>query len=167
MSYNGIGLPSAKGSATSGHVQRSLARPPRATNTKISKNTHARRAHTPDASVRAHARAREVELRVAQLRDTLEDEQDRGSDITDAEIDARCDTLRRELREAQTHSSEERSHSEVTTQSPSGVTAYRARDKRTTAPPQKSGDASPSPSRASPRPSAPTSRAAPAESRDK
>ena len=165
MSYNGIGLPSAKGSATSGHVQRSLARPPRATKNHVSKNTHARRAHTPDASVRAHARAREVELRVAQLRDTLEDKQDRGSDITDAEIDARCAALRRELQEAQTNSTDERSHSEVTTHSHSGVTAYRARDKRTGTSPQKSGDASSSRSRSGP--SAPTSRAAPAESRDK
>ncbi|CDO93290.1 unnamed protein product [Kluyveromyces dobzhanskii CBS 2104] len=98
MSYNGIGLSSAKGSSTSGYVQQSLA-----LNNK-KRDRHAERSKTyqtnelrpvvQDESVLAHKVKREVELLVSEYRDKLEDSQD---DLSEDVIDEKCDIYRKSL----------------------------------------------------------------------
>ncbi|CCK68076.1 U2-type spliceosomal complex subunit CWC21 KNAG_0A03970 [Huiozyma naganishii CBS 8797] len=109
MSYNGIGLKSAKGSSTSGHVQKSLAG--RAEGRSNAKNYTARRAALKSASksdpgklaavkhesMAKHLNKRKVELQVSELRDKLEDQQETDASLTDEVIDERCNALREEL----------------------------------------------------------------------
>lgn len=127
MSYNGIGLPSAKGSATSGHVQRSLVRPhsgkPRGKVAKTKKAPQAKNETTATATataplLTAHMSKREIELRVAELRDRLEEQQDKGDSITDTEVEDKCRALRKKLREQHLRDSR--------------VTQYKKRGDRTT-----------------------------------
>ncbi|CCC68326.1 hypothetical protein NCAS_0B02420 [Naumovozyma castellii] len=109
MSYNGIGLKSAKGSSTSGHIQKSLAN----NTARISKSkdkgnqtktnprlVHLEKIQKVDAladkkvlSIVSHMTKREIELRVSELRDKLEDE----DKLTDEQIDEKCNTLRKTL----------------------------------------------------------------------
>ncbi|AEY98554.1 FAGL263Wp [Eremothecium gossypii FDAG1] len=100
MSYNGIGLKTAKGSSTSGHIQRSLA-DNQAGNVKNFSSrkeesqgrvARASRERKLDGSMAAHAGRREIEVRVSELRDELED-----ADIDAEEIERRCEQLRRQL----------------------------------------------------------------------
>lgn len=130
MSYNGIGLKSAKGSSTSGHIQKSLA----SNDEKISLlNYKARKLQKQRNNVKddnnsnrikkisqlktikngnfisqiqnsmvKHLSKREIELKVSELRDQLEDDRDRDSNknnkkLTDSEIDQKCNALREEL----------------------------------------------------------------------
>lgn len=110
MSYNGIGLPSAKGSSTSGHIQRSLASNDERDNTKkkgyllrqkqiqtknVKKPVHH---HSETALQNKRNNLRDIELQVSELRDRLEDEMDEGDKtITDDIIDKKCQLLREQL----------------------------------------------------------------------
>ena len=94
MSSN-VGLSTPRGSGTSGYVQRNLSSfkprdssygqpyPPR---------DSLPRQRKPDKDILAHDRAREIEVKVFELRDKLEDE---GKD--EDTIDAECDALREKL----------------------------------------------------------------------
>lgn len=107
MSYNGIGLKSAKGSSTSGHIQRSLANDQdtrklqnfNARNNKNKKVQKNKPVPEKDAQLMKHLSKRDVELQVSELRDKLEDLQDDDPEITDEFIDSECDKLRKELLE--------------------------------------------------------------------
>lgn len=112
MSYNGIGLKSAKGSSTSGHIQRSLANNDEATQTKLKNYTARRKEKLKDARSRLnegirkktrgtesplnsmvkHLDKRQIEVAVSELRDELEDD-----DVEEATVDERCQELRIEL----------------------------------------------------------------------
>ncbi|GAB1320136.1 RNA-splicing factor [Madurella fahalii] len=95
MSDN-VGLSTPRGSGTSGYVQRNLAhmRPrdmaapyqPR----DLDSLKHKQR--QPDKGLLEHERKREVEVKVFELRDKLEEE-----GIEEEEIDSRCDELRKKL----------------------------------------------------------------------
>ncbi|KAI1478984.1 hypothetical protein K445DRAFT_315646 [Daldinia sp. EC12] len=95
MSDN-VGLSTPRGSGTSGYVQRNLAHlKPRDRaapyNTKdLDSLKHRQR--QPDKEILEHDRKREVEVKVFELRDQLEDE-----GVDEDEIDKRCDALRKEL----------------------------------------------------------------------
>ncbi|KAI1772485.1 cwf21-domain-containing protein [Hypoxylon cercidicola] len=96
MSDN-VGLSTPRGSGTSGYVQRNLAQlKPRDRaapyNTKDFDLKHRQR--QPDKEILEHDRKREVEVKVFELRDQLEDE-----GVDEEEIDKRCDTLRKELQD--------------------------------------------------------------------
>ncbi|KAL2270411.1 hypothetical protein VTJ83DRAFT_2595 [Remersonia thermophila] len=93
MSDN-VGLPTPRGSGTSGYIQRNLAHmkprdlapyPPR-------DNDRQHRPRQPDKGLLEHERKREVEVKVFELRDRLEEE-----GVEEDEIEARCDELRKKL----------------------------------------------------------------------
>ena len=108
MSYNGIGLPSAKGSSTSGHIQRSLASSNERDNIKR-KSYLLRQSEARDKKqtkkIRKPVRVvpnkrndlRDIELQVSELRDKLEDDMDDDHTITQESIDDRCKKLREQL----------------------------------------------------------------------
>jgi chromosome segregation ATPase len=94
MSSN-VGLSTPRGSGTSGYVQknRSLLRPrdkiaPYPTDREL--QTHRQR--QPDAEILEHESRREIEVKVFELRDKLEEE-----GLDEDEIDDRCDGLRKKL----------------------------------------------------------------------
>lgn len=100
MSYNNIGLKSAKGSSTSGRIQRSLA-----SDSKHNQNYNKRKgrvtrerqeATRQDSKLLDHICKREIEVRVSEYRDELEE----GSDDDEA-IDRKCEELRNELKSRQ------------------------------------------------------------------
>ncbi|KAI0512758.1 cwf21-domain-containing protein [Xylaria bambusicola] len=98
MSDN-VGLSTPRGSGTSGYVQRNLAhmRPrdrDRAAPYPRDLDHLKHRQRQPDKGILEHDRKREIEVKVFELRDQLEDE-----GIEEEEIDRRCDALRTELRE--------------------------------------------------------------------
>ncbi|KAH9883587.1 cwf21-domain-containing protein [Xylariomycetidae sp. FL2044] len=94
MSDN-VGLSTPRGSGTSGYVQRNLAHlkprdraAPYPQDVDILKH----RQRQPDKEILEHERKREVEVKVFELRDQLEEEE-----VDEDEIDRRCDQLRKEL----------------------------------------------------------------------
>ncbi|KAI0199585.1 cwf21-domain-containing protein [Astrocystis sublimbata] len=96
MSDN-VGLSTPRGSGTSGYVQRNLAHmKPRDRDRgapyprDLDHLKHRQR--MPDKGILEHDRKREVEVKVFELRDQLEDE-----GVEEDEIDSRCDELRKEL----------------------------------------------------------------------
>ncbi|KAI0392926.1 pre-mRNA splicing factor CWC21 [Xylariaceae sp. FL0594] len=98
MSDN-VGLSTPRGSGTSGYVQRNLAhmRPrdraaPYPQPRDLDSLRHRQR--LPDKGILEHDRKREIEVRVFELRDKLEDE-----GLEEEEIDRRCDLLRKELKD--------------------------------------------------------------------
>lgn len=112
MSYNGIGLKSAKGSSTSGHIQRSLANNDEHSQTRL-KNYTARRKEklkdtrnrlnegirkttdgviVPQESMIKHLNRRQIEVAVSELRDKLEEDE-----VEEKNIDSKCDELRTRL----------------------------------------------------------------------
>ncbi|RWA12925.1 hypothetical protein EKO27_g2152 [Xylaria grammica] len=98
MSDN-VGLSTPRGSGTSGYVQRNLAhmRPrdrDRAAPYPRDLDHLKHRQRQPDKGILEHDRKREVEVKVFELRDQLEDE-----GVEEDEIDRRCDALRKELQE--------------------------------------------------------------------
>ncbi|KAI1306599.1 cwf21-domain-containing protein [Xylaria venustula] len=98
MSDN-VGLSTPRGSGTSGYVQRNLAhmRPrdrDRGAPYPRDLDHLKHRQRQPDKGILEHDRKREVEVKVFELRDQLEDE-----GVEEDEIDRRCDALREELRE--------------------------------------------------------------------
>lgn len=95
MSYNGIGLTTARGSGTNGYIQKNT--------TRITQSSYKRRQENKktskvidlvvkDQSLIQREKKRDVELKVSELRDELEDD-----DLDDEEIDKRCEELRQEL----------------------------------------------------------------------
>lgn len=100
MSYNNIGLKSAKGSSTSGHIQRSLASDSKHNqnyNKRKGKVTRERQEATKqDSKLLDHITKREIEVRVSEYRDELEE----GSD-DDETIDRKCEELRNQLKSKQ------------------------------------------------------------------
>lgn len=110
MSYNGIGLSSAKGSSTSGHIQKSLFQKKqevgdgkeyasRVVNRERmewkSKEQRIERLEV-DKSIVEHEEARKFEIAVAEHRDLLEE---KYPDKTDEEIEEMVEVYRRELKE--------------------------------------------------------------------
>ncbi|KAL2137353.1 hypothetical protein VTI74DRAFT_3293 [Chaetomium olivicolor] len=99
MSDN-VGLATPRGSGTSGYVQRNLAHmrprdmgapyPPRGSASDPDSLRHKPR--QPDKGLLEHDRKREVEVKVFELRDKLEEE-----GVEEEEIDTRCDELRKRL----------------------------------------------------------------------
>ena len=97
MSSN-VGLTTPRGSGTSGYVQRNLsALKPRQTGygQPYSLNDSARppKIRKPDEDILKHDRLREIEVKVMELRDKLEDEGKMNED----EIDEECESMRRGL----------------------------------------------------------------------
>ncbi|KAF9732058.1 pre-mRNA-splicing factor CWC21 [Paraphaeosphaeria minitans] len=99
MSSN-VGLSTPRGSGTSGYVQknRSLLKP-RDKAAPYSKDWDSakHRQRQPDPEILEHDRKREIEVKVLELRDKLEDE-----GLDEDEIDDRCDGLRKKLEEERT-----------------------------------------------------------------
>ncbi|SCW03557.1 LAFE_0G13102g1_1 [Lachancea fermentati] len=100
MSYNGIGLKTAKGSSTSGHIQQSLAHNNEGKNmrnflSRVEKKNkpHKRAPPRKQESMILHLSKREIELRVSEYRDRLEDD----DTLTDDVIDSRCIEYRKKL----------------------------------------------------------------------
>ncbi|GAB0137446.1 RNA-splicing factor [Epichloe bromicola] len=94
MSEN-VGLSTPRGSGTSGYVQRNLAHlKPRDHGAPYAKDPDSLRhkQRQPDKGILEHDRKRQIEVKVFELRDQLEEEE-----IDDDEIDKRCDDLREKL----------------------------------------------------------------------
>ncbi|KAL9949425.1 RNA-splicing factor [Verticillium nonalfalfae] len=94
MSDN-VGLSTPRGSGTSGYVQRNLAHVrPRDNAAPYPKDLDSlrHRQRQPDKEILEHDRKREVEVKVFDLRDQLEEEE-----VDEEEIDKRCDALRQKL----------------------------------------------------------------------
>ncbi|KAG6011959.1 RNA-splicing factor [Claviceps lovelessii] len=94
MSEN-VGLSTPRGSGTSGYVQRNLAHlKPRDHAAPYPKDLDSlrHRQRQPDKGILEHDRKRQIEVKVFELRDQLEEEE-----IDDDEIDKRCDDLRDKL----------------------------------------------------------------------
>ncbi|KAI8715458.1 Cwf21 domain-containing protein [Fusarium sp. LHS14.1] len=94
MSDN-VGLSTPRGSGTSGYVQRNLAHiKPRDYGAPYPKDLDSLRhkQRQPDKGILEHDRKREVEVKVFDLRDQLEDEE-----VDEEEIEKRCDELRQKL----------------------------------------------------------------------
>ncbi|KAG5975771.1 RNA-splicing factor [Claviceps cyperi] len=94
MSEN-VGLSTPRGSGTSGYVQRNLAHlRPRDHGAPYPKDLDSLRhkQRLPDKAILEHDRKRQIEVKVFELRDQLEEEE-----IDDDEIDKRCDDLREKL----------------------------------------------------------------------
>ncbi|KAF2688565.1 cwf21-domain-containing protein [Lentithecium fluviatile CBS 122367] len=96
MSSN-VGLSTPRGSGTSGYVtkNKSLLKPrDRAAPYPDDWQQSKHRARQPDAEILEHERKREIEVKVLELRDKLEDE-----GVDDDEIDDQCDALRKKLQD--------------------------------------------------------------------
>ncbi|KAI9789893.1 MAG: RNA-splicing factor [Candelina submexicana] len=94
MSSN-VGLSTPRGSGTSGYVQRNLSHlRPRDNAAPYPKDfdTIKHRQRQPDKEILEHDRKREVEVKVFELRDRLEDE-----DVDEDEIEEQTSALRRKL----------------------------------------------------------------------
>ncbi|KAL2016241.1 hypothetical protein VTK56DRAFT_4046 [Thermocarpiscus australiensis] len=97
MSDN-VGLPTPRGSGTSGYIQRNLAHmKPRDLaapyhNKPRDPDSLRHKPRQPDKGLLEHDRKREVEVKVFELRDRLEEE-----GVEEEEIESRCDELRKKL----------------------------------------------------------------------
>ncbi|GJN66588.1 pre-mRNA splicing factor CWC21 [Purpureocillium lilacinum] len=94
MSDN-VGLSTPRGSGTSGYVQRNLAHiRPRDQAAPYPKDLDSlrHRQRQPDKGILEHDRKRQIEVKVFELRDKLEDDE-----VDEEEIDRRCDELRQKL----------------------------------------------------------------------
>ncbi|KAK0932918.1 RNA-splicing factor [Friedmanniomyces endolithicus] len=98
MSSN-VGLTTPRGSGTSGYVQRNLSHlKPRDNPQPYPRDfdTFKHRQRQPDKDILEHDRKREIEVKVFELRDKLEDE-----GVEEDEIDDQCDALRKKLESQQ------------------------------------------------------------------
>ncbi|KAK3302506.1 cwf21 domain-containing protein [Chaetomium strumarium] len=95
MSDN-VGLATPRGSGTSGYVQRNLAhmkpRDMAAPYMRRDPETLRHKQRQPDKGLLDHERKREVEVKVFELRDKLEEE-----GVEEEEIESKCDELRKKL----------------------------------------------------------------------
>ncbi|KAK5107118.1 RNA-splicing factor [Meristemomyces frigidus] len=90
-----VGLTTPRGSGTSGYVQRNLSHlKPRDNLQPYPKDTDSirHRQRQPDQEILEHDRKREIEVKVFELRDKLEDD-----GVDEDEIDDQCTALRKEL----------------------------------------------------------------------
>lgn len=99
MSSN-VGLTTPRGSGTSGYVQRNLSLlKPRATGFgqpyPPNGSDSAPKQRKPDQNILQHDRLREIEVKVLELQDELED----AGELEDEEIEEKCENLRKELTE--------------------------------------------------------------------
>lgn len=100
MPHNNVGLKTAKGSSTSGHIQRSLASHNGSNQNYNKRNKRVQKTQTQEHQVHKpkdnklihHLQRREIELQVSELRDELEE----GSD-NDETIERKCNELREKL----------------------------------------------------------------------
>ncbi|OQR87114.1 hypothetical protein ACHHYP_09527 [Achlya hypogyna] len=98
--YNGIGLATTRGSGTNGYVQRNLSyvkpayqrEKERQVMMGYAKYEEPHKKTAVNKQILAHERKRQVEVKVMELRDQLEEQ---GCD--DDEIDEKCDALRKQL----------------------------------------------------------------------
>jgi hypothetical protein len=114
MSYNGIGLQTARGSGTNGYVQRSLAHIRNKPKTPYSRDRDLEKPRTKtrkaNPEIMEHDRKREIEVRCLELQDKLEEEGYvsfasnhhvvwTGADgrLDEEEIEKKVDLLRKEL----------------------------------------------------------------------
>jgi len=78
MSYNGVGLQTARGSGTNGYVQRSLANIRRKPQTPYSRDRDNEQPRTKtrkaNPEIMEHDRKREIEVRCLELQDKLEEQ---------------------------------------------------------------------------------------------
>jgi cwf21 domain len=108
MSSN-VGLTTPRGSGTSGYVQRNLSLlKPRDAGIgqpySLNDRDRAPRARKPDQNILQHDRLREIEVKVLELRDTLEEEAEKAEEdgkegLSDEVIEERCEELRKRLTE--------------------------------------------------------------------
>lgn len=94
MSSN-VGLSTPRGSGTSGYVQRNLAymKPhDRSKPYSIDSESRKHRQRQPDKEILEHTRKRDIEVKVFELRDKLEDE-----GVEEEEIETQTEALRRRL----------------------------------------------------------------------
>ncbi|KAI3653307.1 hypothetical protein MP228_001254 [Amoeboaphelidium protococcarum] len=99
--YNGIGLPTPRGTGTSGHVQKNLSNlKPRHSpyhksiqNAQDSKSQIVKR-DTTNSDLLEHERKRNIELKCVELREQLEDE----GTLNEAQIDEQVKQLRAQLK---------------------------------------------------------------------
>ncbi|ETI22957.1 hypothetical protein G647_04752 [Cladophialophora carrionii CBS 160.54] len=96
MSSN-VGLSTPRGSGTSGYVQRNLSLlKPRAAGVGVPYSLDSAKApkvRKPDQEILNHDRLREIEVKVLELREKLEDE----GQVDEDKIDEQCDRLRETL----------------------------------------------------------------------
>jgi hypothetical protein len=92
MSDN-VGLATPRGSGTSGYIQKNLAQMrPRDRAAPYPSDHQQYKQRQPDKGILEHDRKREVEVKVFELRDKLEDE-----GVGEDEIEIKCDELRKKL----------------------------------------------------------------------
>ena len=93
--YNGIGIKSSRGTGTNGYVTRNLGavRPARRRRDDSWKDNSRLKKRKPNKDILEHKRKREIEVKVFELRDELEE---KGMD--EEEIERRCKELRETLK---------------------------------------------------------------------
>ncbi|CDR42328.1 CYFA0S09e01244g1_1 [Cyberlindnera fabianii] len=100
MSYNGVGLTTARGSGTNGFIQKNYTRSVESGYKRRQKNKEANNKRDQlasqlvrDKELLKHDDKRKIELKVSEMRDELEDE----GKLDDDEIDKRCEEYRKSL----------------------------------------------------------------------
>ncbi|XP_011500719.1 PREDICTED: pre-mRNA-splicing factor CWC21-like [Ceratosolen solmsi marchali] len=106
--YNGVGLPTPRGSGTSGHVQRNCAisfKKEKKKHTEVSKLDPINR--QPNKEILEHTRKREIEVKCFELSDALEEE-----GYTQEEIDIKVTSYRKILLENYEKSKKDKKHTD-------------------------------------------------------
>jgi len=110
--YNGVGVKTARGTGTSGHVSRNLGslRPVRHDVRKLKEfRERESQVREPDPAILHHNALRQIEVQLLELRDKLEDEYVHPSfllfvsicrDLSESEIEERLSVRRTELRQS-------------------------------------------------------------------
>lgn len=104
MSYNGIGLSTARGSGTNGYIQKNYTKNTETNYSKRLKNKQDDFKKNQiinsfkDKELIKHDLKRSIDLKVSEYRDKLEDQEDQEDpELDDAEIDTKCKKYRDEL----------------------------------------------------------------------
>ena len=97
--YNGVGIPTARGTGTNGYVQKNWSHVKRKTNVDY-RNEQKRvdaqgppKAKKPNAEILEHERKRKVELRIAEFEDAMEEQ-----GYSEAEIEKETSALREKMK---------------------------------------------------------------------
>lgn len=97
--YNGVGIPTARGTGTNGYVQKNWSHVKRKTNVDY-RNEQKRvdqmgppKAKKPNKEILEHERKRKVELRIAEFEDAMEEQ-----GYSEAEIEKETAALREKMR---------------------------------------------------------------------
>lgn len=104
MSYNGIGLQTAKGSSTNGFIQKNYTKVRESSYSrrlKLKKEEEKRRnkqiiedlSNVKDKELQKHEEKRKIELKISEYRDSLED----LGELDDDEIEQKCKEFRKAL----------------------------------------------------------------------